>query len=108
MIEVPGCRILVKPMKITEQDKVFARAAALGIEVPEQEKRKIQSTVDRGTVLQMGPQVADAYTQGVVVGSVIGFTKFGGKFVRDLDSEEDLLIINDEDVICIFKENNND
>lgn len=108
MIEVPGCRILVKPMKLEEQDKLYARAEAAGIKLPEAERRKMETTVDKGTVLQIGPQAANEYIQGVEVGSLIGFTKFGGKFVRDIDSEEDLLIINDEDVICIFKENKND
>jgi co-chaperonin GroES (HSP10) len=103
MIEVPGCRILIRPFKVEENDKAFMAAKAAGIALPEMAERKLQSVIDKGTVLQIGPTASQDYVQGVSVGDQIGFTKFGGKFVRDLNSDEDLLIINDEDVICIFK-----
>lgn len=105
MIIVTGCRVLVRPLKVEENDKVVRSALASGLVLPEQEKRKMQSVVDQGTVLQMGPQVAIEYTEGINVGDKIGFAKFGGKFIKDPETEEDLLIINDEDVICIIKEN---
>lgn len=105
MISVPGCRLLIKPFKVEENDRVFRAAKAAGIELPELSERKIQSTIDKGTVLQIGPTASREYIQGLEVGNLVGFTKFGGKFVRDIDSDEDLLVINDEDVICIFKGN---
>jgi co-chaperonin GroES (HSP10) len=60
--------------------------------------------MDKGVVLAIGPAVDPDYSQGVSIGDTIGFSKFGGKFVRDIGSTEDLLVINDEDVVCIFKE----
>lgn len=104
MIEVPGCRILVRPLKLEEQDETMRKAKAVGIQFLDQDERKMKTTVDRGVVLKIGPKVSEDYTQGVEIGSTIGFAKFGGKFVTDINSTEELLVINDEDVICIFKD----
>jgi co-chaperonin GroES (HSP10) len=104
MIEVTGCRILVKPFKVEDADKAYRSAKASGLFIPEATERKVQANIDKGTVLQIGEEASKTYIGHLKAGDQIGFTKFGGKFVRDLDSEEDLLVINDEDVICIFKE----
>lgn len=103
MIKVTGCRLLIKPFKLQEHDKVWARAKALGIEIPEQSQRKEEINIDRGTVLQVGPNCHQDYVGEVSVNDVIGYAKFGGKFIKDVDDEV-YLVINDEDVICIFKE----
>lgn len=105
MIQVPGCRILIRPLKEEETNETAKRLKALGFELTENDKRKSQLNMDKGVVLQIGPKASEDYTSGMSVGDTVGFTKFGGKFVRDLNSEEDLLIVNDEDIICIFKEN---
>jgi co-chaperonin GroES (HSP10) len=42
--------------------------------------------------------------EGAKVGDTVGFAKFGGKFVTDPESKEELLVLNDEDIICVFKE----
>lgn len=107
MIEVTGCRVLVKPFTIQEHDKVFAAARKAGIALPELSQRKEQINVDKGTVLQLGEGCHPDYVGKLAVGDVIGFAKFGGKFVQDLDNEDVFLIINDEDVICVFKGDTN-
>ncbi len=105
MISVLGCRILVKPYKLQEHDKVYAAAKAAGIQLPEFAERKEQVNVDKGTVLEIGATAHSAYTGGaLVVGDVIGFAKFGGKYIQDPETEEVLLVINDEDVVCVFKD----
>ena len=104
MIDVVGCRLLVKPFKIQEHDKMFARAKAAGIALPELSERKEQVNVDKGTVLKIGPQCHQDYVGNLEKGDVIGFAKFGGKFVTDPADDEIYLIINDEDVVCIFKD----
>ena len=103
-IEVTGCRILIKPFKVQEHDKVFAAAKKAGILLPEFSERKEQANVDKGTVLQIGTKCHEDYVGVVKEGDVIGFAKFGGKFVQDPVDDEIYLIINDEDVICVFKE----
>lgn len=104
-IQVTGCRLLVKPFKLQEHDKVYASAARAGIALPETSKRKEEVNVDRGTVLQIGETAAPEYIGSLKVGDVIGYARFGGKFFQDPDKPDDLyLVINDEDLICIFKE----
>ena len=104
MIHVVGCRILVKPFKIQEHDKIIARAKAAGIEIPELSERKEQINVDKGVVLQIGESCHKDYVGALEKGDTIGFAKFGGKFVTDPTNDEMYLILNDEDVVCIFKD----
>ena len=104
MIEVTGCRVLVKPFSIQEHDKVFAAARRAGIALPDMAQRKEQINVDKGVVIQLGEGCHPDYVGKVSIGDTIGFAKFGGKYVQDLEKEELFLIINDEDVICVFKE----
>lgn len=103
-IEVVGCRILVKPYKLQEHDKVFASAQAAGIALPEMTKRKEEIHVDKGVVLQIGESAHADFVGTMKVGDVIGYTKFGGKFFTNPETDELLLVINDEDVVCLFKE----
>lgn len=105
MIHVTGCRILIRPQKLQEHDKLFDAAKKAGIVIPEFSQRKEEVNVDKGTVLQIGPKCHEDYTGDLVVGDMIGYAKFGGKFIQDPHDEEIYLIINDEDVVCIFKEN---
>lgn len=100
-VYVTGCRILVKPLELEEMDPVVARAKALGITF-EKDERKAKTATEKGVLLQVGPKASPEYMEGAVVGDTIGFTKFGGKFVKD--GEIEYLIINDEDIICVFKE----
>ncbi len=104
MITVTGCRVLVKPFSLQEHDKVYAAAKAAGIALPDFSERKEQSNVDKGVVVEIGPKCHEDYIGQVTVGDTVGFTKFGGKFVQDIKTEELFLILNDEDIICIFKE----
>ena len=104
-IKVTGCRILVRPKALEEHDKVRASAIAAGIKLLEQNERKEQINVDQGTVLQIGSNCHQDYVGDLQVGDVIGYAKFGGKFFPDPDNDgKFLLIINDEDVICILKD----
>lgn len=104
MITVTGCRVLLKPFKIQEHDKVFASAKHQGIIIPEMSQRKEEVNVDKGTVLQIGPKAHEDYIGNIKVGDVVGFAKFGGKFVQDPVDDVVYLIVNDEDLICTFKE----
>jgi co-chaperonin GroES (HSP10) len=104
MITITGCRLLIKPLKLEEFDEVAKRLARLGFERAETDKRREQVNIDRGIVLQIGEAADKVYIGDLKVGDSIGFTKFGGKFVQDTGSDEFLLIINDEDVICIYKD----
>ena len=104
MIIVTGCRVLVKPFKIQEHDKVLASAKAAGIALLETSERKEQTNVDKGTVIQIGEKCHEDYIGKLAVGDTIGYAKFGGKFIQDPIDEEMYLVINDEDVVCIYKD----
>jgi co-chaperonin GroES (HSP10) len=104
MIVVTGCRILVKPLAEEEVDEQIKRAKALGMQFLATDERRQKVNMDRGVILQMGPKVNEDYVEGAKVGDTVGFAKFGGKFVTDPESKEELLVLNDEDVICVFKE----
>lgn len=104
MIKVPGCRLLLKPLKFDEQDAIVRSAKAAGIAIPELTSRREQANVEKGIVLFIGSKCSPDYIDGVEVGDTIGFAKFGGKFVYDTNKDDPFLIINDEDVICIYKD----
>lgn len=101
MIKVTGCRVLVNPLDWEDTDEVVKRAKALGLQF-EKDERKAKVAMERGVIIQLGPKVNADYTEGAEVGDTIGFTKYGGKFVKD--GEKELLVINDEDVICVYKD----
>ena len=103
-IIVTGCRLLVKPFKLQEHDKVFDSAKKAGIFLLETAERKEQINVDKGTVLQIGSKCHEDYVGNLAVGDTIAYAKFGGKFIQEPGSEEVFLVINDEDVVAIFKD----
>lgn len=104
MIQVTGCRILVKPQKLQEHDKLFADAKKAGIVIPEFSQRKEEINVDKGVVLHIGEKCHEDYIGSLKVGDLIGYAKFGGKFIQDPEDDEIYLVINDEDVVCILKD----
>lgn len=103
-ITVTGCRILVKPFKIQEHDKVFESAKNAGIILTEISERKEQINIDKGTVVQIGNKCHEDYVGTLSAGDTIAYAKFGGKFVQEPGSEDVFLVINDEDVVAIFKD----
>lgn len=102
MIEVVGCRILIKPYKIEEADDVFASAKQNKIIIPEFTERKEQTKIDQGTILMMGPTCNVDYVGTAKVGDVIAYAKFGGKFIEDPEDGVTYLVINDEDLVAIL------
>ena len=104
-IVVTGCRILIKPFKLQEHDKVYDSAKKAGIILTELSERKEQVNVDKGTVLQIGAKCHEDYVGDLAIGDTIAYAKFGGKFITEPNNDEIFLVINDEDCVAIFKEN---
>lgn len=100
-----GHRLIIKPFTIKEHDKRYASASAAGIIIPEQEERMLQISVDRGTVLEVGPTAFKDFggEPWCQVGDLIGYTKNAGKYIKQ-DDGTNVLVINDEDVVTVFKE----
>lgn len=101
-VQVTGCRVLIDPLDIEDVDDVVKKAKEFGIQFLEKDERKAKVAMERGIILQLGPKVNPDYTEGAQVGDVVGFTKYGGKFIKDGNKE--LLVINDEDVVVVYKD----
>ena len=96
-----GHRILVKPERLHEVDPTFKSAKNAGLFIPAMAQRQEQAAVDKGHVVAVGPSAfkdfgGEAWCK---VGDKVAFAKYGGKFIDD-----DNLILNDEDVVCVLKD----
>lgn len=99
--------VLVKPNDVKEVDDVIrsARAAGLAVELDKRE----QKAVERGVVVQIGPTAFKDYGRDpdiIKVGETVVFARYGGKEIKD--NGETFLLLNDEDVLCTIKEENNE
>jgi len=106
MIEPVTFRIVVKPFDVQEIDDTFKNAKAAGIELPKGfQMNREQQAVDRGTVVSFGPVAFDAYNtpNPLKAGDEIVYAKHAGKEVEDIYTKEKFIVINDEDVVAIFR-----
>ena len=101
----PGHRVLVKPIKLEQADPAFAKAKAIGIELIEKTQRQEATIIDVGTVVQIGPTAFKDFggDPWCKVGDTISYTRHGGKFVKDPESDEEWLVLNDEDVVMVWE-----
>lgn len=107
MIKPAGHRLVVKPFKQEEVDPVLKKAQESGFlknfEIVNSNKAREDASVDKGVVLDIGPTAwkdfgGEAWCKK---GDVILFAKFAGKFTTDPETEEDVVILNDEDVVAV-------
>lgn len=103
MIQPCGHRLVVKAYKQEEVDEVVKRALAAGFEIVNTNKKREDASVDKGIVLAIGPTAWKDFDSlpWCKVGDEIIFAKFAGKVVTDPDSNEDVFILNDEDVVAV-------
>lgn len=100
-------RILVKADKLEETDKTFVQARKIGIVIPENDDRKrAQAGVDKGIVVAVGPTAFRDFNaeSPIKVGDYIAYARFAGKILNDPATDEEFVVLNDEDVVCIFKD----
>ena len=99
-------RILVQADKLEETDKAFIKAKQLNLVIPELEDRKrAQAGVDKGTVVAIGDTAYRDFGAEcpIKVGDYVAYARFAGKIVTDPFTEEELVALNDEDIVCIFR-----
>lgn len=99
-------RIVIKPFNIDEKDEAYMAAKRMGLDLSlEKTKIREQQAVDRGTVVSFGPAVFEAYNtpNPLAVGDEIVYAKHAGKEVEDIYTKEKFVLINDEDVVAIFR-----
>lgn len=98
-------RILVKPDKLEDKDKLFAAAKAAGIQFEfSNERSREQQAIDTGTVLDFGPTVFKDFgaDNPLKIGDNVVFAKYGGKSIEDPETKQRYVLLNDEDVIAIL------
>lgn len=111
MIEAIGIRLTIRPDKVkdSEAEKTKKLAEKAGFVLPDQvsedltaEATREQASVDQGVVLGVGPVAFRDYggEPWCKVGDYIAYARHAGKWVKDPDTDENILIINDEDVVC--------
>lgn len=99
-------RIVIKADKLEETDKTFVKAKELGIVIPEHEDRKrAQAGVDKGVVVAIGPTAFQDFhtTCPIKEGDYVAYARFAGKIITDPKTDEEFVLINDEDLCCIFQ-----
>lgn len=103
-IQPCGHRVVVKPFKQEEVDEILKAAKKFGIEIVNENKAREDASVDRGTVVSIGPTAWHDFKSDpwCKVGDTILFAKFSGKFVEDPETEENVVILNDEDVVAVI------
>lgn len=110
MIIPLGHRLLVKPEKIEDVDPIFAAAARAGIEIAGDERKREQNAVDRGTVISIGTTAYQDFggIPWCSVGDIVGYSRYGGKTIKDPVDNVEYIVLNDEDVVCRYavKESN--
>lgn len=107
MIEIVLHRVLIKQDKLEEANKDYVKMQALGLVLPDTDDRKrAQAGVDTGTVMAIGPTAFRDFgsESPIKEGDRIAYARFSGKFITDPATDEEFVALNDEDVICIFKE----
>ena len=98
-------RIIVKQQKLTEVNKDYQKAEALGIIIPEHgDIKRAQAGVDKGIVVAIGPTAYRDFNTEVpiAVGDVVAFAKYSGKTITDPDDDQDYVALNDEDIVAIL------
>ena len=106
MLKPLGGRVIVKPDNVEETDPLYksAKAAGLTIWASDQEKKREEQAVVKGTVVSIGPMAFQAPvgdgTPWVKVGDRVYYAKYAGKEVVDPETDVKYLLLNDED-LCV-------
>jgi len=97
-----GHRVLVKPQRIEDIDDAYRSAKAVGIVFQELELKKEQLAVDKGIVIDIGSTAFKDFggEPWASIGDLVAYARHGGKLIKDPDSDEHYLLLNDEDLIC--------
>jgi len=104
-----GHRLVVKPFKQEEVDEILKKATESGFlakfQIVNENKEREDASVDQGVVLSIGPTAWHDFNSlpWCGVGDTILFAKFAGKFVKDPETNENVVILNDEDVIAVVR-----
>lgn len=91
-------RCLVRPKEVEKKTES-------GIIIPDTTTRKEQAATEEGTILALGDTFGKDFGADTLpkVGDKVYFAKYAGKFIKD-DEGKDLVLLNDEDIVAIIRE----
>lgn len=100
MIKAVAFRVVIRPDPVEERTKSGLILAV--------DKKLEKGATDRGTIVEIGPDVYSAFKTtlpfgGLVVGQRVAFAKYSGKWVEDEETQENFLVVNDEDIVTILE-----
>jgi len=107
MISIILHRVLIKQDKLEDANKDYVKMRQMGLVLAATEDQKrAQAGVDTGTVMAIGATAFRDFgtTSPINVGDKIAYARFSGKFITDPTTQEEFVILNDEDVVCVFHE----
>lgn len=98
---VVGHRVLVKPEEVET-----ISSGGIHLVVDEVRERAAQQV---GTIIKIGPMSWKAFDRNdpnwapwAKVGDKVIYTKYGGKFITDPDTQEKYVVLNDEDITVVI------
>ena len=112
MLNVRGHRVLVKIDPPKTRVKVSPELEKLGfkVEMTKTQEKQEEVASRSGKVVNIGPTAWHAFDKSspdwqpwCKIGDRIVFSKYSGELIEDPDTDEQLMIINDEDVQCIVE-----
>lgn len=109
-IEALGHRLVIRPDRVeSDAQKAKEQATVSGIVLPasvdknlEDEALREQAGIDQGIVIGIGKTAFKDFggEPWCQVGDYIAYARHAGKYIKDPETDERVLLINDEDVLC--------
>lgn len=110
MLKAVGYKILVKPDDIEREHEIEGTNLKLQIV---QDERMAKASQVSGILVDVGPYAWKAFDKDFTgepwakVGDKVYYSKYAGKVITDPDTEEELLIMTDEDINCVVVKERN-
>lgn len=115
-IKACGHRLTLRPNSVEDSEaaKTKAMADKAGLVLPEKAREELdkerlreQAGVDQGIVLTIGPTAFRDFggEPWCNIGDHVAYARHAGKWVKDPETDEDILVLNDEDIVCIIINN---
>lgn len=98
-----GHRILVRPDKLEDLDPTYKALKNMGFQRAQtDEVKREEMSVDKGTVVAIGSTAFRDFggEPWCTPGAYVAYARHAGKFITDPDTDEQMLLLNDEDLIC--------
>lgn len=101
MITPAGYRVLVKADPIEEESE-----GGIILITNERDKLLEKAAQTYGTLVLIGESAWHDSPTGpwAEVGDRVAYSKHGGKFIKDPDTDEEYVLLNDEDITAVIKE----